>query len=108
MIRFILRFLAIWLMAAGLVMVVIDGTRSIAESRLLFTPLAETWSNWAATSLAAFQTAIETSPSAWMWGGAARFLLAAPTFAILLVVALLFFWLGRPRRRFQFAHERDL
>ncbi|MBZ8133668.1 hypothetical protein [Afifella sp. IM 167] len=108
MIRFILRFLAVWLTAAGLVMVVIDGTKSIAESRLVFTPLAETWADWAAASLESVRQAIADSPSAWAWGDLARFLLSAPTFAILLVLAGLLFWLGRPRRRFQFAHERDL
>ncbi|MCF1504934.1 MULTISPECIES: hypothetical protein [Hyphomicrobiales] len=107
MIRFLLRFLAIWLAAAGLVMAVIDAAKSIAESRLVLTPFAETWANWAAASLDAAHHAVADKVP-WLWAFLEKVVLTAPTFAVLLVVAALLFWLGRPRRRFTFAHERDL
>ena len=43
MLRFLSRFLGFWLVAAAVVMGVVDGAKSIAASAVVTTSLAEVW-----------------------------------------------------------------
>ena len=43
MLRFLSRFLGFWLIAAAVVMGVVDGAKSIAASAVVTTSLAEVW-----------------------------------------------------------------
>ncbi len=97
MIRFLLRFVGLWVLAGGFVALVVDGTRSIASSDLVMTPLGEAWFAASPTSLARFQSFIETSVSPAVWEYAAVPLLMAPLAAVLGVAGLLLILLGRPR-----------
>ncbi|HZP21407.1 MAG TPA: hypothetical protein VFB16_14515 [Bauldia sp.] len=102
MLRFLLRFVGLWLIAGSLVAVVVDGARSIAASEVLVTPLGRTWLDLDPASLAATQAFVEQNLEArigsWLWDPAMLALLAVPTFAFLAVLGGLLAWLGRKRR----------
>ncbi|MBS7541018.1 hypothetical protein [Ancylobacter lacus] len=95
MIRFLLRFVGLWVLAGGFVALVVDGTRSIASSDLVMTPLGEAWFAAGPGSLARFQSLVETRLSPVVWEYAAVPLLMAPLAAVLGVAGLLLILLGR-------------
>ncbi|QIB34413.1 hypothetical protein [Ancylobacter pratisalsi] len=99
MIRFLLRFIGMWLLAGAFVALVLDGVRSIASSTLVMTPLGVTWLATSETSLAHTQAFIETNLSPGVWNGAMVPLLEAPLFAVLGVLGLLLILIGRPKAR---------
>ena len=100
MFRFLARFIGVWLVAASLVVAVVDGAKSIAASSLVLTPLAETW---ATISEAASSNSEAGGPAELPWplDIAIAWLLAAPTAAVLFVIGFLLLIAGRKRR------ERD-
>ena len=53
--KFLLRVMGIWLLGLTLVLLVIDGTRSLAASQLAITPSGEIWAGLHAQSLVALQ-----------------------------------------------------
>jgi len=59
MIRFLLRFLGLWVLAAAFLWLVIDGTKSIAGNAVSFTQLGKTWYDLSPNSLQLLQPAIE-------------------------------------------------
>ncbi len=63
MIRFLFRFVGLWILAGGFVALVLDGVRSIASSEIVTTPLGVTWLATSPDSLARFQGFVETSVS---------------------------------------------
>ncbi|WGD32482.1 hypothetical protein AncyloWKF20_19785 [Ancylobacter sp. WKF20] len=97
MIRFLLRFLGIWLMAGGFVALVLDGVRSIASAELVATPLGVTWLATHEESLAAFQQWIGDRLPAGTWDLVVAPILQAPLFLVLAVIGLVLMLLGRPR-----------
>ena len=46
MIRFVFRFIGLWVLAAGFVALVRDGTKSIAANAFVVTSLTEDWNNF--------------------------------------------------------------
>ena len=59
MIRFLIRSLGLWLAAGGFAAAVVDGTKSIAASRLVVTPAAITWRDLSPASFESAATALE-------------------------------------------------
>ena len=51
LIRFLFRFIGLWILAAGFVALVRDGTKSIAGNAVFITKLGEDWTNIQSTSL---------------------------------------------------------
>ena len=98
MLRFPLRFLGFLLMAAGFVLVVIDGTRSIAGQRLIVTSLSEVWRSMHAESLARVETVLRAQGPDWLWDPAALTVIAWPAAAAGLILGALLMWVGRSRR----------
>ncbi|WP_029350574.1 hypothetical protein [Bosea sp. 117] len=99
MIRFVLRFVGLWLLAGGFVAFVVDGTRSIASSEIVMTPFGEAWFAVSSGTLARFQELVTTKLSADVWERLGVPLLAAPLFAVLGIAGVLLLLLGRARRR---------
>jgi hypothetical protein len=95
MLRFALRFLGVWLVAAALVMAVVDGAKSIAASAVVTTPVAEV-----VAALAARQTPAADAASALPWplDLAVAWFLAAPAAAILAFLGVGLLIVGRLRR----------
>lgn len=101
MLRFLLRFIGFWLVAGGFVALIVDGTRSIAASQLLFTSVGDAWGAVAPEKLDAAQAAASaTAP--WLWPKLAEPLLSLPASVILVVIGLVLLGLGRVRERSRF------
>ncbi|MES2907481.1 MAG: hypothetical protein V4691_10760 [Pseudomonadota bacterium] len=98
MLSFIARFIGFVLLAAAAMFAVIDGTKSIAASELMLTPLGTTWKQLNAGSLAVIQQSFEKTLS-FAWSPMMTTLLAIPTFLIIALIAFLFLKLGNLRRR---------
>jgi len=97
MLRFPLRFLGFLLIAAGFVLVVIDGTRSIAGQRLIVTSVSEVWRSVSAESLTRTEAWLRAQGSDWLWDPALLTVIGWPAAAVGLVVGALLMWLGRSR-----------
>src|SRR6476619_6960595 len=98
MIRFLLRFVGMMLLALAFIFFVYDGTKSIADQRLYITKVAEVWATFHETSLAQLQPALERL-AIWLWDPVARYILDAPVCLVLLILGTIFVLLGRKKRR---------
>jgi hypothetical protein len=94
MIRFLFRFIGLWLLAGAFAALVIDGTRSVAASQLTITPVRDAWTVINPASLAAAQKQLAAAP----WDQAFALLLGAPLWILLAAIGLFFLALGRRKR----------
>jgi hypothetical protein len=99
MIRFLFRFVGLWLLAGAFVAFVIDGMRSVASSRIVLTSTGEAWSVIHRPSLEWFRAYIEGNLPAWAWDPVAINFLLTPLWAVLGVIGILFALLGRTPAR---------
>jgi hypothetical protein len=97
MIRFFLRFLALLFLVGAVIAAVIDSSRSIAASALSLTSFGEFWGAYSPDSLGAVRNWAPQFLSAQLWAAASNFVLAMPTVAILMVLAVLFYAIGHKR-----------
>jgi hypothetical protein len=98
MIRFLLRTLGLLFLAAAFVLVVYDGTRSIAANALLYSRVDEIWSQLHATSLQQLQPFIEKNAPPWLWDPVATTVLNGPAIAVFGVIGIVLILLGRRKR----------
>jgi hypothetical protein len=98
MIRFLFRTLGLLFLAVAFVFFIYDGTKSIAANAMFFTPLSETWNTVHAASLTQLQPLVERYAGPWLWEFLARWVLAAPSFAVFAVIGALLVLLGRRKR----------
>jgi hypothetical protein len=94
MIRFLFRFIGLWLLAGAFAALVIDGTRSVAASALTITSVRDAWELLNPAGLSAAQKQLAAAP----WNQALAFLLNAPLWILLAAVGLILLALGRRRR----------
>lgn len=108
MFRFLFRLLATFALAVAVIMAVLDVTRTIAASRLVLTPLAESWLAVSPSTLEGLQTFIVEKAHPLFWNPIMVFILGQPGFAVFGVLALLLYAIGhRPERRIgRFVAER--
>ena len=99
MIRFLFRFTGLWLLAGAFVALVIDGTRSIAVSRFVLTPVAEAWFAIHPSSLDLLRSVVERNLPPWVWEKVFVTMLFTPLWALLVLFGVVFVLLGRPRAR---------
>ena len=64
MIRFLLRFVGLLLLALGFIFLVYDGIRSISDGGILLTKASDVWNMFNDRTLAAFQTWVERNAGA--------------------------------------------
>jgi hypothetical protein len=98
MIRFLLRFLGLWILAAAFVWLVIDGTKSIAGNAVFFTQLGKTWYELNPNSLQLLQPAIERHVAVWLWNPVIQTVLEQPTWLVLGVTGSILILLGRRKK----------
>jgi hypothetical protein len=102
MIKFLARFVGLWLIAGALVALVVDATKSIAASSLTVTPLGLAWYSISPLSLMTVQEfvqrRIEIYIGHWLWDPLIQWILTMPTWAVLGVLGVLFTYLGQRRR----------
>jgi hypothetical protein len=97
MLRIIVRFIGLMLMAAGFAAIVIDGTRSIASNAIVLTSLHDTLSQIAPAKFPLFEAATEKKLGHWadpvMTG-----LLSLPAWLVIGGLGALLFLITRRRR----------
>jgi hypothetical protein len=97
MIRFIFRFVGLWILAAGFVALVRDGTKSIAGNAIFATRLVDDWNNIHSTSLDALK-ALSDRYTPWLWDPAVLYVLSAPTWLVLGVLGSILILIGRKKK----------
>ncbi|MGI8525956.1 MAG: hypothetical protein ACR2K5_07195 [Pseudolabrys sp.] len=98
MIRFLLRFIGLLSLAAGFILVIYDGTKSIAGNFVSITSVRTLWETINAASLQNLRPLIETNLGAWAWDPAFAGFLTAPSAAVFFLIGIVFILLGRKRR----------
>jgi hypothetical protein len=92
--RFLLRLAGLAFLSVAIIMAVLDATRSVAASSLVFTPLAQSW-NWASpASLQATRAFLEQQAHPFLWDPVMTSLIALPGWMVFLLLAFLFHALG--------------
>jgi hypothetical protein len=99
MFSFAARFLSLILLALAVVSAVLDVTRSIAASKVIVTSAGQTWSQFSLTSIQAAQGAIQGYVHPLVWDPVIQWILLWPTWLVLGLLSLCFYWLGRRRKR---------
>jgi len=105
LLRLIMRFLALSALALAVISFVIDATRSIGTSKLVVTSVGQSWATLSPQSLDNARAYVEAHGLPGLWDPGITSALAAPTAAVLGVLALLFYMMGyrREERRARFA-----
>ena len=98
MIRFLLRFFGLIFLAAGFILVIYDGTKSIAGNMVFFTSVRTLWELINAGSLAKLQPMIEPYADGYLWDPLMVAILAAPSWSLLGIFGILFLLLGRKKK----------
>jgi hypothetical protein len=97
MFRFIARALGLLLIAAGFVGLVIDGTRSIANGTLMFTPVGAVGFRLFGEKYLLLQPAIERHVHPMLWDPVVLNLTLLPASALGFGLGVLLLWLGQKR-----------
>jgi hypothetical protein len=99
MIRFVFRFIGLWLLAGAFVALVVDGTRSISAGRLAITQFGMAWDALHPASFEALRAWIEGHLPLWVWNPAVLGVMLMPLWAVLGAIGLVFAFIGRRRER---------
>lgn len=94
-VRFLLRLIGYLLVAAGFIVAVIDGARSIANSTPRFTALGDTLVALLHERYALLQPAIERNLHPMLWDPVLLSLVRMPAALVALLLGFLLLWLGR-------------
>lgn len=103
--RLALRLLGTWLLAIALILLIVDGTKSLAATSVVLTSLDEVWSWLNADSLAAFRMFLQSRLFGPLLEPATEAALALPAWLVLAVPGAIFAWLGRSRRTRTFIEQ---
>jgi hypothetical protein len=98
MIRFFLRLLGLMSLAAAFILVIYDGTKSIAANAVLTTSVRALWDAINAASLQNLRPLIENNLGTWAWDPVFSGFLTAPSAAVLGVTGIVLIVLGRKKR----------
>ena len=106
MFRFLLRFFAVLCLAAAVMFAVVDATRSLGVSEVVFTPLEASWREFFPDTLDPFSTWFTQAVHPYLNDQVLATVLTFPTFAVFAVLSALFYVAGYRRKRHQTAFER--
>ena len=98
MIRFLLRFIGLLLLALAFIFVVYDGIRSISDGGLLFTKASYVWNVIHDRSLQSFQTIVEHYAGGDIWKLAVSPVLDQPAALVFGVLGIILIVLGRKKK----------
>ena len=100
MIRFVLRFAGLLLLALGFIFLVHDGTKSIADQTFFISSVGSFWSNIHQSSLASLQPAVERMVGPWVWQGVVQpYFLDQSLSLVLAIVGGILILVGRKKKR---------
>lgn len=97
--RLILRIAGTWLIGLALVLLVVDGTKSLGANALVFTSLADLWTVVHPPSLDAVEEFFETRFFAQLLDAALKAVLDYPAFAVFGLPGIVLALAGRKPRR---------
>ena len=103
--RLILRIIGTWLLGLAVVLLIIDGTRSLGDNAVVMTSLGDTWTSINAPSLDAVKAFIDTRFFGPLLEPLLGMLLSYPGFAVLGVPGILLTIAGRSRNRRQYVRQ---
>lgn len=106
--RLILRIAGTWLIGLALVLLVIDGTRSLGANAVMFTSLADAWTSVHAPSLDAMRAFLDSRFFADLLERALDALLTYPAFAVFGVPGIVLALVGRTPRRERFVRQDQI
>ena len=98
MIRFVFRFVGLWILAAGFVALVRDGTKSIAGNAVFITKLATTGTTSMAPAWSSLKAWSSAMPGPALWEFASAYVLAAPTWLVLGIIGSILILIGRKKK----------
>lgn len=98
MIRFLFRFIGVLCLAAAFILVIYDGTKSIAGNSLYLTSVRALWDLINAGSLAQLEPQIQSYANGVLWDPVMLSLLAAPSWSVLGILGIIFVLLGRKKK----------
>lgn len=98
MIRFLFRFVGVLCLAAAFILVVYDGTKSIAGNHLYITSVRTLWELINAASLADLKPAIQGYAKGMLWDPVTVTFLAAPSWSVLGGLGILLILIGRKKK----------
>jgi hypothetical protein len=99
MLRFLSRFVGLWLLAGALVALVVDGAKTIAAGEIVTTPLGQLWYSISPSGIAIAQAAVQRHVHPLLWDPVIQSILIAPTFVVLGILGALLMLLGRKKQR---------
>jgi hypothetical protein len=98
MIRFLLRFIGLLLLALGFIFLVYDGIRSISDGTILLTRASEVWNVINDRSLVAFQALVERYTGPQFWQVAVSPIVEQPASAVSCFLGVILIMLGRKKK----------
>ncbi|MCF8476039.1 MAG: hypothetical protein K9G60_03355 [Pseudolabrys sp.] len=98
MIRFLFRFIGLFCLAAAFILVIYDGTKSIAGNQLYLTSVSALWQLINAGNLTTLQSFLSPYASGFLWDPVAVSVLAAPAWALLGILGILLILMGRRKK----------
>jgi hypothetical protein len=103
--RLILRILGTWLLGLAVILLIIDGTKSLGANALVLTGLGDTWTALGAQSLETVRGFFNSRFFGPVLNPLLTALLGCPGFVVLAVPGILLIVLGRARHRSQFVRQ---
>ena len=103
--RFLLRTISLLVLVLAVIAGVIDAIKSVAASKVEFTPLGLAWFEISPDTLNLVQAAVQRHVHPYLWDPVIQWILLQPTWAVFLAVSLLFYLIAwrRPRPAGRFA-----
>jgi hypothetical protein len=98
MIRFVFRFIGLICLAAAFILVIYDGTKSIAANSLFLTSVRTLWELINAGSLQKLKPLIDPYAGGLLWDPVMVAILAAPSWSLLGGFGILLLLFGRRKR----------
>ena len=98
MIRSLFRLIGVVFLATAFVLLMYDGAKSIADSRLYIYKLGQLWTDIHVASLQATQARVQASTPALVWEPGVTTLLDQPAWLVIGAVGMIFILLGRRRK----------
>jgi hypothetical protein len=98
MIRFLFRFLGLLCLALAFILLVYDGTKSIADQRIYITSVTDVWVAVHEASLTQLRPLVERL-SVSLWDPVTAKILKAPSELVLAVIGTILILIGRKKRR---------
>ena len=106
--RTVLRILGTWLIGLALVLLVIDGTKSLAANAIVMTSLGDGWTSIHPQSIEAVSAFFSSRFFADLLASVFATLLTYPAFAVIGVPGIVLALLGRKRRRQRFLRTEEI